>query len=118
MWRVTIRGWEPLTRSVNTTIPKHVSFPWLFWAILGRSLLNEEPNRKNIALSRAALAPNHHGLEQSAQSFHRVLDSIHITKFVRLFSQVFFFSLLWPAFCIGAQPPGPQRVLVLYSDER
>jgi len=28
------------------------------------------------------------------------------------------FSLFWPAFCIAAQSPALQRVLVLYSDER
>jgi PAS domain S-box-containing protein len=37
---------------------------------------------------------------------------------VRLLSQAFFFSLLWPAFSIAAQSVAPQRVLVLYSDER
>ena len=37
---------------------------------------------------------------------------------VRLLSQAVFFSLVSPVFCIAAQIPGPQRVLVLYSDER
>src|SRR5271166_4066729 len=36
----------------------------------------------------------------------------------RLLSQVFFFSLLWPALCVAAQSVDPQRALVLYSDER
>jgi PAS domain S-box-containing protein len=47
------------------------------------------------------------------------LVRVRITQcFVRLLSQAVFFSLFWPAFCISAQSPGPQRVLVLYSDER
>jgi PAS domain S-box-containing protein len=47
------------------------------------------------------------------------LVRVRITKcFVRLLSQAVFFSLVSPVFCIAAQIPGPQRVLVLYSDER
>ena len=34
---------------------------------------------------------------------------------LRLISQAAFCSLSWPAFCIGAQPPGLQRVLVLWE---
>jgi hypothetical protein len=41
-----------------------------------------------------------------------------LANFMRLLSQAAFFSLFWPAFCIGALSPGLQRVLVLYSDER
>ena len=37
---------------------------------------------------------------------------------MRLRFQAAFFSLLWPTLCLGAQSAGPQRVLVLYSDER
>jgi PAS domain S-box-containing protein len=43
---------------------------------------------------------------------------VYISPSVRLFAQVFFFGLLWPAFSIAAQSAGLQRVLVLYSDER
>jgi hypothetical protein len=37
---------------------------------------------------------------------------------MRLLSQAAFFSLLCPGFCLAVQPADPQRVLVLYSDER
>ncbi|MBV9642855.1 MAG: PAS domain-containing protein, partial [Verrucomicrobia bacterium] len=41
-----------------------------------------------------------------------------IQGFVRLLSQAVFLSLFVSSFCTAAQPPGAQRVLVLYSDER
>src|SRR6516162_7459462 len=37
---------------------------------------------------------------------------------MRLLFQAAFFSLLCPGFCLALQPADPQRVLVLYSDER
>jgi PAS domain S-box-containing protein len=47
------------------------------------------------------------------------LVRVRITNcLVRLLSQAVFFSLGSPVFCIAAQIPGPQLVLVLYSDER
>ena len=38
--------------------------------------------------------------------------------FVRLLTHAALLNLFWAAFCTAAQPPDPQRVLVLYSDER
>jgi hypothetical protein len=63
---------------------------------------------------------------ESAETSNRVntmtpieLVLVRITNcLVRLLSQAVFFSLVSPVFCIAAQIPGPQRVLVLYSDER
>ncbi len=47
------------------------------------------------------------------------LVRVHIAQcFVRLLSRAVFFALFWPVFCIAAQSPGLQRVLVLYSEER
>jgi len=42
--------------------------------------LNEEASRRRTTVSQRALAPNHHGPEQSSQSFHQVLD-VHLDWF-------------------------------------
>jgi PAS domain S-box-containing protein len=50
-----------------------------------------------------------------------VIEQVHVRIkqcFVRLLSQAIFCSLFWPAFYIAGQSAGPQRVLVLYSNER
>ena len=74
---------RPLARGVIAKIPKRVRLLirlFVRYCALSSHLLNEERSRKRTAVSQRALAPNHHGPEQSAQSFHQVLD-VHLDWF-------------------------------------